>query len=58
MTFIIAAPLAGTRDAWLQAGEPNGRQRAEKTNTGAGGPMSTPFCSFDRYNNLVCSRHV
>ena len=30
MTFIIAAPLAGTRDAWLQAGETNGRQRAEK----------------------------
>ena len=35
-----------------------GRQRADKMIAGAIRPKEHPYCSFDRYNNLVGSRHV
>ena len=55
--IITAAPLAETRMRGFQAGGRTGRQRAEMINACAD-TNEHSFRSFDRYNNLVCSRHV
>jgi hypothetical protein len=52
------ATTAGTRDAWFQAGELTVGNGRIKMIASAIRANEHPYCSFDRYNNLVGSRHV